>query len=232
MNYTTIDNIIFQCYSDLGVNATDENHKRYFAWISRGYKQLRLFKLPLDKAETLPIQSGVRCVILPKDYVAFTAIGKIENKQLVKFSLKADLLPEVTESCGVETQAPSKPEHDFYGHHEPHYSEGGGKNLWYYRLDEENNRILIYGLPLTEATLFYKSTGINLTGETFIPSIAEEALIAWVHYQQALGDSDKGMIAIRSQILDNALKDLQLAEWDQDSMIEAVYATIYQGIKR
>ena len=231
MNYTSIENIIFACYSDLGVNATDENHKRYFNWLLRGYKQLRLFKLPLDKAETLPVQTGVRCVILPKDYIAFTAIGKIVNNKLVRFSLKSDLLPEISESCGAETQAQSLPEYGNYHIGTP-YAEGGGKNLWYYRPDEGNNRILIDGMPLKEATLFYKSTGINLTGETLIPTIAEECLISWVHYQQALGDGDKGMIQIRKQILDSNISDLQLAEWDNQSMIEAVYSTIYQGIKR
>lgn len=228
MNYTTIENIIFACYSDLGTNASDENHKRYFAWISRGYKQLRIFKLPLDKAETLTVQTGIRCVIIPKDYVSFTSIGKIYNNKFIKFSLKADLMPNTTESCGVETQTDMNPTHN----HSIGYSAGGGNNLWYYRIDEENNRILLDGLSLTEATLFYKSTGINLTGETLIPTIAEETLISWVHYQQALGDGDKGMIAIRKQILDSNLSDLQLSEWDNDSMIEAVYSTIYQGVKR
>jgi hypothetical protein len=230
MNYTSIENIIFACYSDLGVNATDENHKRYFNWLLRGYKQLRLFKLPLDKAETLPVQTGIRCVILPKDYVSFVAIGKIENNQLVGFSLKGDLIPEISESCGVETQANNLPEYRHYGRTD--YTQGGGRNLWYYRPDEGNNRILIDGMPLKEATLFYKSTGINLTGETLIPTIAEETLISWVHYQQALGDGDKGMIQIRKQILDSNISDLQLAEWDNQSMIEAVYSTIYQGVKR
>ena len=230
MNYTSINNIIFQCYSDLGVNASDENHKRYFAWLLRGYKQLRLFKLPLDKAETLPVQTGIRCVILPKDYVSFVAIGKIENNQLEGFSLKGDLIPEISESCGVETQANNLPEYRHYGRTD--YTQGGGRNLWYYRPDEGNNRILIDGMPLKEATLFYKSTGINLTGETLIPTIAEECLISWVHYQQALGDGDKGMIQIRKQILDSNISDLQLAEWDNQSMIEAVYSTIYQGVKR
>ena len=230
MNYTSINNIIFQCYSDLGVNASDENHKRYFAWLLRGYKQLRLFKLPLDKAETLPVQTGIRCVILPKDYVSFVAIGKIENNQLEGFSLKGDLIPEISESCGVETQANNLPEYRHYGRTD--YTQGGGRNLWYYRPDEGNNRILIDGMPLKEATLFYKSTGINLTGETLIPTIAEESLISWVHYQQALGDGDKGMIQIRKQILDSNISDLQLAEWDNQSMIEAVYSTIYQGVKR
>jgi hypothetical protein len=196
----------------------------------RGYKQLRLFKLPLDKAETLPVQTGIRCVILPKDYVSFVAIGKIENNQLVGFSLKGDLIPEISESCGVETQANNLPEYRHYGRTD--YTQGGGRNLWYYRPDEGNNRILIDGMPLKEATLFYKSTGINLTGETLIPTIAEETLISWVHYQQALGDGDKGMIQIRKQILDSNISDLQLAEWDNQSMIEAVYSTIYQGVKR
>jgi hypothetical protein len=229
MNYTSIDNIISKCYSDLGGGATDENHKRYFQWISRGYKQLRLFKLPLDKAETLTVQTtGIRCVILPKDYVSFVSIGKVYNNHFHKFSLKADIVPNTTENCGVITQTNTLPTYPIAGA----YAQGGGLNNWYYRLDEENNRILIAGNILTEATLFYKSTGVNLTGETLIPVIAEEALIAWTHYQEALNEKDRGMIAIRKQVFDGEITNLQLANWNQDAMTEAVYSTIYQGVKR
>ena len=228
MNYTSINNIISKCYSDLGDGATDANHKRYYQWILRYYGQLCIHKLPLDVVETLPVQTGVRCIIIPKKYVGFVAIGKIINNQLVKFSLKADLVPQTTEECGTETQtdvAPMYPGHTGY-------ATGGGRNLWYYRPDEGNNRILIYGSPLTEATLVYKSTGVDANGEVFIPTIAEESLIANVHYQEALNGGDKGMIGIRKQVLDSALNDLQMIEWNSDAMFDEIYSTIYQGVKR
>jgi hypothetical protein len=227
MNYTSVNDIISKCFSDLK-DATDENYKRYYQWILRGYGQLRIHKLPLDIAVPLPVQTtGVRCVILPKDYVSFTSIGKNINNQLHKFSLKADLTPLTTEECGIETQAASVDGEQRVG-----YATGGGRNLWYYRLDEENNRILIYGAPLTTATLVYKSTGVSANGEVFIPTIAEEALIAWVHFQQALGDGDKGMIGIRQQIFSSAITDLQMSEWNSDVMFDAIRSTIYQGVKR
>ncbi len=229
MQYTSINNIVYDCFSDLK-DATDENFKRYYRWVQRGYKQLRIFKLPLDKAETLTIQTGIRCVILPKDYVSFVAIGKTYENRFIPFSLKSDLLPNTTESCGTETQTDMLDTHE----HGEGYSAGGGVNFWYYRLDEENNRILIDGETLTEATLFYKSTGINLTGETLIPVIAEEVLIAWVHWQEALNDksisgAEKQM---RRQVLDNEINNLQMANWNNDAMIDAIYSTIYQGLKR
>jgi hypothetical protein len=228
MEYTTVNNIILQCLSDLGGSATDENFKRYFVWVLRGYKQLRLFSLPLDKAVTLTVQSNIRCVILPKDYVSFVAIGKNYNNKFHRFSMKDDIMPITTESCGVTTQTDTLPTTEYGGR----YSNGGGRNYWYYRLEETNNRILIEGDTLTEATLIYKSTGIDMSGETFIPKIAEEALIAWVHWQQALNDSDRGMAQIRKSVFDGAVNDIHMAQLDLDSLMDAVYSTIYQGVKR
>jgi hypothetical protein len=227
MDYTNVQNIVYNCFSDLNA-VTDENYKRYFKWVHRGYKQLRLFKLPLNVAKTLPVQTNIRCVILPKDYVSFVAIGKTDHNHFQKFSLKDDLLPNTTESCGTETQTYTNPTYE----KTDYYSIGGGISRWYYRLDEGNNRILIDGDTLTEATLVYKSTGIDFNGETYIPMIAEEALIAWVHYQEALADKDKGMIAIRKAVFDGAVNDIQLLNWNNDAMIDAIYSTIYQGVKR
>jgi hypothetical protein len=230
MEYVTVNTIISQCYSDLGKDATDENHKRYFAWVLRGYKQLRLFALPLDKAVTLPVQTNIRCVILPKDYVDFVAIGRDYNNKFTRFNLKDNIMPNTTTSCGTETQTDTFPTSE-YGWS---YANGGGRNDWYYRLDEANNRILIEGDTLTEATLVYKSTGVDINGETFIPKIAEEALIAWVHWQEALNDKSisSGMAQIRKVVFDGAVNDIHMAQLDLDSLMDAVYSTIYQGIKR
>ena len=228
MQYTTINDIIFQCYSDLGRSATEEDHKRYFAWIVRGYKNLNLCTLPLDKAVTLDVKTGIRCVVIPDDYVSFVAIGRDTENHFEKFVSKPDLMPNTTEGCFTITQTDTLPTKDLYGG----YAVGGGRGRWYYRLDEGNNRILIDGDILTEATLVYKSTGIDMNGETFIPKLAEEALIAWVHYQQALGDKDKGMIVLRKQIFDDAVRDIQHSQFNLDALMDAVYSTIYQGVKR
>ena len=230
MLYTTVENIILNCYSDLGGGATDENHKRYFQWVKRGYKQLRLFKLSLNVATTLPVQSGVRCVVIPNDYISFVGIGKVINNTLSKFSEKGDLIPRTTESCGIETQTEIHPSYQDRGG----YATGGGGNLWYYRLDEGNNRILIDGAPLIEATLVYKSSGETIDGKTLIPSMAEEALIAWVHWQEAL--NEKGISGVekelRYKVFVGAINDIDLLTWNSDAMMDAVYSTIYQGVKR
>ena len=231
--YTTIDNILRNVWSDQGESATEANQKRYFQWVIRGYKLLRLYTLPLDKAVPLQVQSGIRCVILPQDFVSFTAIGKNYNNHFHRFSLKPGLIPSVNYVCGIEEQIPEHP----YIPGGYNYADGGGENLWYYKQDLGNNRILIDGMPLTTATLVYKSTGVNFDGATFIPKLAEEALIAYVHWQEALNGTKRNKIDVvdaqlRKTEWQTAVTDIQIAELNIDSLMDAVYSSIYQGVKR
>ena len=96
---------------------------------------------------------------------------------------------------------------------------------------------MIEGAPLIEATLIYKSTGINFDGETFIPKVAEEALIAFVHFQEALNEPNMtratlAMVGMRKQEWQQAVTDMEIATLRMDDLMDAVYSTIYQGVKR
>jgi hypothetical protein len=230
--YTTIAGVVRNVLSDQEM-AVESNWKRYSQWVIRGYKKLRLFTLPLDKAVPLQVQSGVRCVIVPQDFTGFTAIGKNYNNHFHKFTLKPTLMPTVNYICGIEQQEQMKPI-TIEGHT---YADGGGENLWYYKEDYANNRILIDGAPLTEAVLIYKSTGVFTDRTTFIPKVAEEALIAFIHWQEALNKKDKTRADIAEvQIRENNWKtevlDIELSSLRLDDLMDAVYSTIYQGVKR
>ena len=235
--YSTLDSIVLQVWSDQGPQADEATRRRYFQWAIRGFKQLQLFSLPMDQAIDLPVQTGVRCVVLPSDFIKFTAIGITRGNLFHAFTLKPDLQPTLNYVCGMPQQVtpviqPNIHRAAGYGNFE--YAEGGGKNYWYYKEDYPNNRILIDGAPLTMATLIYTSTGIKMNSETLIPKIAEEAMIAFIHWQEELNSkpADKGMIMIRRQEFEKAVDDIRHAELNIEALMDAVRSTIYQGVKR
>ena len=234
--YSTLSTIIDNVLSDQDSYAKESNWKRYFQWGVRGFKQLQLFSLPMDQAIDLPVQSGVRCVVLPSDFIKFTAIGITRGNRFHAFTLKPDLQPTLNYVCGMPEQVTQQitPNIHRAAGYQFDYAEGGGKNFWYYKEDYPNNRILIDGAPLTEATLIYTSTGIKMNSETLIPKIAEEAMIAFIHWQEELNSrpADKGMILIRRQEFEKAVDDIRHAELNIEALMDAVRSTIYQGVKR
>ena len=233
--YSTLSTIIDNILLDQGISADESNWKRYFQWGVRGFKQLQLFSLPMDQAVNLPVQSGIRCVILPVDFIKFTKIGKSIGNEFHEFTLKPELQPTLNYVCGMPQEVtPVLTPNIHRGYGNFNYAEGGGKNLWYYKEDYPNNRILIDGAPLIEATLIYTSTGIKLNSETLIPKIAEEALIAFIHWQEELNSKppDKGMIIIRRNEFEKAVDDIKHAELNIQALMDGMYSTIYQGVKR
>jgi hypothetical protein len=244
--YTTPKAIVSAVMLDEGDGSDMGQYKRYLNWVIRGYKQLKMFALPNAKEVRIAVNSDIYAVTLPKDFVKFVSIGRPYKGKMDTFIQYNELIATTTEACGQQTQLDSNGENvtQYNDTYNTLYGMGGGIGQYYYKLDLNNDRILINGSPiLTTVILKYISTGIEIGATTYIPVIAEESLIAYVHWQEALNSptpdqrytkSNLSSTAVREreyQKAFNSLKYMVNMPTIQD-LYDAVHESFTQTIKR
>ena len=244
--YTTPKAIVSAVLLDEGDGADMGQYKRYLNWVLRGYKQLKMFALPNAKEVRLDVNPDIYSVTLPDDFVKFVSIGRPYKGKVDTFIQYNELVATTTPECGQETQDSEQGENvtQYNNSYYSLYGMGGGIGQYYYKLDLNNNRILLNGTPtLTTVNLKYISTGIKIGETTLIPVLAEESLIAFVHWQEALNSptpdqrytkSNLGMAAIREREYQKAFNNLKYIvnmPTVQD-LYDAVNEAFTQTIKR
>lgn len=138
-------------------------------------------------------------VDLPDDFVDYYKIGINKGGKLWTLTLNNNYILPKNENCGELESIPANStdaSNLTYGYYYtdhfkgqkyvPYaYSLGGGINQAYFRIDKENRRIVLSGaMADTEIILEYKSTGINMTGETLIPRQAVGTIKAYIHWKR------------------------------------------------
>jgi hypothetical protein len=130
--------------------------------------------------------TSINTITLPEDYVSFVSLGVPYAGRLWTFTKEGRLIPPVTEEDGEAVLSNDRQEDAVLGDGGfiGGYGVSGGRNEYYMRIDQEHNRIILNGFSRTEVLLTYQSTGINISGETYIARMAEEAIIAFVHWKR------------------------------------------------
>jgi hypothetical protein len=234
--YTTLKEVVLNTLSGMGKSA---NMQYYFAFLQfaiRGYKKLNLFHLPITKTAYLTM-SDINTITLPNDYLSFLALGVPYKGRIWTFTKDQGLVSPDTTDCGVQSLSSTEGEDIVKGDTGSltGYGLQGGVNEYYYKIDLANNRIIINGLTARKATLVYVSTGISMSETTFIPKIAEEALIAFVHWQRVQYD-DTVPMGIKKDYEEQFIKGCNELEYASmptiEELYDAVYSAFYQTAKR
>ncbi len=156
------------------------------------YRELRLTNLT-GVANHIKIgMDSLGFVHLPDDYIEFVNIGIAVNGQLFTFTRNDLIIVTTTLANGVVTQDSLQgegiqiEEGAVWGH-----GAKGGKNQYYYTLDEDNRQIYVSGFPKQTVQLTYISSGIHLDSQTLINVKYKEAIISHVFYDDALYNDPK-----------------------------------------
>lgn len=233
----TLDEIVIEVLNDL-YGATDMGrYPQFLQWAIRGYKHLRLFDLNNVDTARIEMRNG-GIVELPEDFVSFVAIGiPFKGKfwtftrndlivaPLEKGFCEKEIIP-LGEKCGV---------HIDHGGTPVGYGVSGGLNQYYFEVEEEHDRILVNGFPRTTCLLKYVGTGINVGKDTYVPGVAVEAVIAFIHKQRAKFDPNmtRGEKLDFKQDFVEAEEALRFVTGPSlDELMDAFYSSITQTLKR
>lgn len=223
-NVTSLQSIVYEVMNDLG-KTNPHDFKRYFQWAIRGYKKLNMFHL--NTVETFVSKvSSINTIDLPDDFMNYIRIGYLVNNQIITLSKNDDITLTFTKLNGNEVigEGMNKPMDIISST----WLAAPNKvyNNRFYRYDRANNRLILQG-DFYNATIVieYISTGISLDGQTFVPEIAREALIAYLHWQRTLnGDGTLNEAAYRERLFTDAVDDIENFEWSMtpEEFLDAV----------
>ena len=247
--FVTLQNIVSNVLNDKNIYSK-ENYKRYMQWVIRAYTQLNLYNLDSIEVDYLTM-SDSGAVSLPDDYIKYTKIGVCSSGRVVVLGLNKDLCTPRGAECGIDINDyfnSSDPDIVSDGYYfAPHYRSGsyipklygytGGFAESYYKVDGERRQIQFSSsVNRNEIVLEYISSGISLSGVTYIPRQAVEPLIAFCHWQEAKFDAKTPVTKLRELKNDYLEEETKLTFFENAPTIQeiqdAMYSTWSQTPKR
>lgn len=185
------------------------DHARFYELAYRGYRELRLHHVREGVKLSKLTPDSINCVDFPEDMIDFVGIGVPVNGKLSLLTRDDDIIITTTLVGSVETQDNDAGEDvDIYDSTtDGYYAKGGINYDGYYKIDWENRRIMLNSVTRTEVILAYVSSGVNATGETYVPVKYEPALIAYIIWQDSRFDDKR--IAIAQYYETQYVKEIQ-----------------------
>ena len=219
--YGTLKTIVTDVLNDL-FNGDTGRYFQFLRWAVRGYQQLKLQVLTGNKSVELTPQTNPYCVVLPNDYLSFVAIGYNKNGRFIRFNEEMRMAVTTSQDCGKEVQAGDEEQ-------PATYPTNVCDRYYTYKIDEQNNRILLQGYPILEqVVLIYVSSGVKVGEQTYVPAIATEAVIAFIHWQysQFNTNSTNAEKAERLARWSMELKKIQRLNINLDNLYDAYFAVV------
>lgn len=158
-----------------------DNFERYLQIVREGFGELNIHRIRSIKPFYTTV-SEVNIASLPPDFIDYTRIGMVVDGKIWELGNNEEINLPRNEICGVEYGNPDNleaiPQPYWY---EPTY--GGGYNIGKYRIDRIRRTIIFDGdMASKEICIEYLSTGISITGKTYIPREVVPVLKAYLNW--------------------------------------------------
>jgi hypothetical protein len=210
----TLENVVFNVMNDLQ-DYSQANKLRLMQFAIRGTTELNLYYLNVPEIMEFVISDNYT-VDLPLDYIDYIAVSINVNGEWVPLSVNDRIVLPRNESCGevesrtaaqlkgrtVYTDSETTSSYGTLGvpyktgYYNSFYGYRGGHNRSLYRIDKDRRQIVFQSsVDRTSGILEYISSGVSLSGKTYVSRSALEALIAFVHWKNVENDASVPMNA-------------------------------------
>jgi len=189
--------------------AKDE-YFRFFQFAIDGVRHMRMLHMKgVGKWVKLNLNAN-GTIAMPDDYVSFIGVVVPIAGQFWYLTEKENLV--ITTTGGVID--PDEGEGvDINDSYSGGYAGSGGVNLeGYFKIDERYRRIWINSTDRTKVILLYNSSGVNLTGTTYVPQRAVEPIHTFMLTKDAMFTGDAKMASYYALELTKAIDILKYVE--------------------
>jgi len=216
------------------------NLYRYLAIILEGVGELAIFDTSeLGKVNWYAGEVGSDgCIELPGDCIDYVRIGTPLNGVIYTLTRNDNLDMPIGMECGVVTgvdvSAQITGEPLYWNWTTVDYAATGGWNFGYYRFDKANRRIVFKGDCVgRQIVVEYITTGINLSGDTWIPRELQQLLKLYLNWQLKFYADDKNVeYAAREYAIEKErIRNLQWAV-RPDELLDVFRSNFTRAIKR
>lgn len=208
--HSSVSDIVDMVMADMGESST-HIRQRLLHFAIRGVKQLNLNSLFSFKEALLPIKSNL-AVDIPNDCVRYVQVGFLHGDKVVLLTEDSNL-PTIqnTDDCGnpeaLTADSVDSTYNYLWGYYASlmnfnyPYGQNVGKYFGYltknrhgyFVHDKANNQLIFSSIAHTNLPIYmkYVSNGIGYDGNTTVPQIAEEALMAFIHKEYVINTPAK-----------------------------------------
>lgn len=232
----TLENLVDEAL--LLNNRPESDFKKYLQIAIRGYTDLRIHVVTEGKKTSKLTVNDINRVNFPDDFISFVSIGVVEGGKVWLLSPDKEFVSTTTTTGGTETLDSDQGEgvdiaNDYTS--KGYYVRGGVNLKGYYQIEWDKRRIALVNCSAQTVLLAYKTSGISLDGQTYIPVkyvMAMQAFIAWwsIANDITVPVSQKQMAEQTYIRMVNKLRKAEgptLDEWEQ-----GIYKTFYASPKR
>lgn len=231
----TLRYVVANYRNDFAYDERDD--ERLMQWAIDAYMEMSMRNHTKHfKMEWLTV-SAIKTVELPFDFIDYLAVGIPADGQLLTFTRERSIIKTRSESCGAETMDAERGEgvdiDDYVGFH--HYTIPMNNPDGYFDIDYQQRRIFLQNVTATEVLLVYKSTGINLDGETYIPRQAVNAVKAYMQWRMSEKNNhpmnDRNVNESRWEY-EKKMLSRQMSGFTMDEVMDLITKGYSQGAKR
>jgi hypothetical protein len=232
--WITIKNMVKEILFE--TDRDDRYYKKYMHHVINGVRELNKFHY--DNVKTTKVTcNSIGVIDMPSDFVKEVNLAYNYQGVMISLTRRDDMVRTTTTVDDVETLDLDAGEGVNLDTGENYsYATVGGKNDYYYTVDERNTRFIVRNSPTRTLFLQYISSGIDLTlgNSTLIPVRIKEALKFYVLYKDALvsdyGDK-KSFLVFKNEYNEEVskLKFLELPTMDE--LRDVLYET-YAPVRR
>ncbi len=152
-------------------------------------RELHLYDLPNKVTEKVAIDTN-GIIEFPDSMIGFNKLYKFVDGVKWSFTFRDDVIVTTTTTLGAEGQdstfgegsALRDPKTDTYG-------GVGGVNDYYYNIDWKARRIFCDGITSDTVVLEYTTSGIEMTGSTYIPDYCTPVIDTYLQYKECFLDT-------------------------------------------
>ena len=175
-------------------NDDDRWYEKYLQLAINGYLELNITDNYKNIKTTTITVNNQNTAIFPNDYINYVSIAFVHQGRLVPLTRNDNIAIPVLEDCGLwdreTTTTSTNGEFDNPNSYldrnysnVARYTQGGGFNGAYYRIDEANKQIVFLQHKTVGMTLLLEYKSVGLSNETIIPRDAVMALKAFVSWE-------------------------------------------------
>lgn len=208
---------------------------RYLQIVIEGLTQLNI-KTSYGIKVFFTSVNDINVVHFPSDLISLSRVGILYNGTIWPLT-KNDMisLPD-GDICGVEVVS----DVNLNERAIPtslNYAKGGAYNIGDYKIDHRDRRIIFKGNLRDETIILeYKSSGVSLDGETYLPISLLPVLKEYLHWTLIKRKKDVPNVEKQRAKIDyiNARNDFVKAKhsFSLADVLDAIYSGIGQGVKR
>jgi len=208
---------------------------RYLQIVIEGLTQLNV-KTSYGVRVYFTTVNDINVVEFPADLVKLTRVGILQDGMIWTLTKNDEIALPNGEICGVEVLV----DDNLKDNPLPtslNYAKGGSYNVADYRIDNLNRRIIFKGRLRSETiVLEYKSSGVNMDGDTYLPITTLPVLKEYLNWTLTKRRKDAPQSEKQRARIDyvNAKKDYVKSRhpFNLDDVLDAIYSGIGQGVKR